>query len=127
MSLILDKLIEKIKKHPHYSEIGMIACHLGLVRGTSRNGQPVKKLSVQVNQEKLKEIITNIKKMPGIVETLVEAKQGVFTVGETLMAIAVAGDIREHVFPALEKTVNLIKSKAITKTEQYSKEERNGN
>jgi len=119
MSLSLDKLIEKIKNHPHYSEIGMIACHLGVVRGTSRNGQPVKKLGVQVNHEKLKEIITNVKEMPGIVETVVETKQGVFTVGETIMAIAVAGDIREHVFPALEKTVNLIKTKAITKTEQY--------
>jgi len=119
MSLILDKLIEKIKKHPHYSEIGMIACHLGIVRGTSRNGQPVKKLSVQIDYKKLKEIVTNIKKMPGIVEMVVEVREGVFTVGETLMAIAVAGDIREHVFPALEKTVNLIKGKAITKTEQY--------
>ncbi|CAD7778135.1 hypothetical protein DMNBHIDG_01693 [Candidatus Methanoperedenaceae archaeon GB37] len=103
MSLSLDKLIEKIKNHPHYSEIGMIACHLGLVRGTSRNGQPVKKLSVQVNHEKLKEIITNVKEMPGIVETVVETKQGVFTVGETIMAIAVAGDIREHVVSCSRK------------------------
>jgi len=33
MSLSLDQLIEKIKRHSHYSEIGMIACHLGVVKG----------------------------------------------------------------------------------------------
>ncbi len=32
MSLSLEQLIEKIKRHPHYSEIGMIACHLGVVK-----------------------------------------------------------------------------------------------
>lgn len=113
----MDKLIEQIRKHPRVSKIGMIACHLGIVRGTSRNGQPIKELNIWVDHEKLEEIMAEIKKMSGIIEVLVETNEGVLRVGETIMAVAVAGDIREHVFPGLKRALNRIKSKAIIKRE----------
>ena len=64
------------------------------------------------------EIISEIKNLPGILEVLVEVKEGIFTVGEPIMAVAVAGDFREHVFPALEKLINSIKTKAVKKQEE---------
>ncbi|HDD45147.1 MAG TPA: molybdenum cofactor biosynthesis protein MoaE [Candidatus Desulfofervidus auxilii] len=114
----LDELINKIKNCSRFSEVGMIACHLGIVRGYSRNGEPVKRIKIQVNQKIVKEIISEIKNLPGILEVLVEVKEGIFTVGEPIMAVAVAGDFREHVFPALEKLINSIKTKAVKKQEE---------
>ena len=115
----LDELVEKIKKHPDFSKVGMIAFHLGIVRGLARrNGRPVERLEVEVDHQMVKQIIEEKKKAPGIVEILISVREGVFKVGEPLMALAVAGDIREHVFPVLEETVDLIKTKAVKKKEE---------
>ena len=45
----MDKLIEKIKKHPDYHKAGMILCHNGFVRETSRDGRKVSGLLVKVD------------------------------------------------------------------------------
>ena len=37
----IEKIIEKIKNHENSGSIGMIASHLGIVRGFSRNGRDV--------------------------------------------------------------------------------------
>jgi molybdopterin synthase catalytic subunit len=37
----LNEMIEKMKAHPDYEKMGMITSHLGVVRGTSRDGQTV--------------------------------------------------------------------------------------
>ena len=34
----INGMIEKIKRHPESKKIGMIASHLGIVRGSSRDG-----------------------------------------------------------------------------------------
>lgn len=115
--LSLDRLVEKIKHHPHFTKVGMIASHLGVVRGSSRQGQPVKRMEIQVDQKAVKEIIDEVKKRPGIVEIMVETQEGILEVGEPMIAVAVAGDFREHVFPALEEVVNLIKQRAVSKKE----------
>ena len=117
-TLSLDRLVERVKQHPHFDKVGMIACHLGVVRGSSRQGQPVKRMEVQVNQRVVREIIEEVKRNPGVIEILVETRQGILKVGEPVLAVAVAGDFREHVFPALEQMVDLIKHKAISKKEE---------
>ncbi|MCD6320529.1 MAG: molybdenum cofactor biosynthesis protein MoaE [Candidatus Desulfofervidaceae bacterium] len=118
VSLSLDRLVEKIRCHSDFDKVGMIACHLGVVRGSSRQGQPVKRMEVRVNQKVIREIIDEAKREPGIIEILVEVQGGVLRVGESVMAVAVAGDFREHVFPVLERVVNLIKQKAVLKKEE---------
>jgi len=55
--------------------------------------------------------------MPGIAEVLVETRQGRLNVGEEILAVVVAGDIRENVFPALVSAVNRIKKEASRKKE----------
>ena len=45
----LTHLIDKIKKHPDYDKAGMILCHNGIVRSTSRDGRKVSGLKVRVN------------------------------------------------------------------------------
>jgi molybdopterin synthase catalytic subunit len=48
---------------------------------------------------------------------LAELNEGNLNVGEDIMLVAVAGDIREHVFPALQDLVQQIKQQ-ITEEEE---------
>ncbi|MBU2622333.1 MAG: molybdenum cofactor biosynthesis protein MoaE [Proteobacteria bacterium] len=113
-------LINKIKKHPDYNRVGMILCHNGVVRGTSRDGRKVSGLKIAVNHTKLKKIIDKNKKRPGIVEILVEiADNKELSVGDDVMLLVVAGDIRENVIMTLKDTLNAIKTTVTKKTEFY--------
>jgi molybdopterin synthase catalytic subunit len=113
----LNKMIERVKKNTDPSKVGMITSHLGVVRRTSRDGREVTSLEVVYDQEALQFIIRDIKKMQGIAEVLVEISEGRLKVGEEILAVVVAGDIRENVFPALVTAVNRIKKEASKKQE----------
>lgn len=116
----LSRLLEQIKAHPDYPKAGMVLAHNGVVRATSRDGREVTGLSVQVDHEKLNQILCEKKKYPGIVEILVEiAESKSLKVGDDVMYIVVAGDIREHVLAALTDTLNEIKSSVTSKTEFF--------
>jgi molybdopterin synthase catalytic subunit len=116
----LQKLIDKIKRSPEYSKVGMILCHNGVVRGTSRDGRKVSGLKIEVDHTKLIRIINENKKRPGITEILVEIEENKeLSVGDDVMFIVVAGDIRDNVIPALDDTLNRIKTTVTKKTEFY--------
>jgi len=113
-------LIDKIKKNPEYDRVGMILCHNGVVRRTSRDGRKVSGLKIAVDHTKLKKIIDENKKRPGIVEILVEiAENKELSVGEDVMLLVVAGDIRDNVIMTLNDTLNAIKTTVTKKTEFY--------
>ena len=113
-------LIDKIKKNPKYDRVGMILCHNGVVRGTSRDGRKVSGLKIAVDHTKLMKIIDENKKRPGIVEILVEiAENKELSVGEDVMLLIVAGDIRDNVIMTLNDTLNAIKTTVTKKTEFY--------
>ena len=115
----INQMISIIKKRPDFGKIGMIASHLGVVRETSRNDQKVTGVEVAYDQEKLKSISDDIKRLSGIIEVLIETNEGHLNIGDDIMAVVVAGDIRENVFPALIKTVNRIKEDAVNKKEFF--------
>lgn len=117
----IQKMIEAIKIHPEAEKVGMIASHLGIVRGTSRDGTRVGRVDVQYDHLKLESIIRDIKEMPGIIEVLCDAREGTLRIGEEILAVVVAGDIRENVFQALITAVNRIKAEA-SKKKEYGKE-----
>jgi molybdopterin synthase catalytic subunit len=118
----VQHLIDTIKNHPDYSKAGMILCHNGVVRETARDGRRVTGLEVSVNHEKLNQIVAQNKKRPGIIEILVEiAENQKLSIGDDVMVLVVAGDIRENVISVLENTLNAIKSTATKKTEYYEK------
>jgi molybdopterin synthase catalytic subunit len=117
LDMDLNKMIDIMKRHPEYEKMGMIASHLGVVRGTSRNGQAVSGIEVAYDHDTVKRIIIDAKALPGIVEILVDTNEGHLKVGDEILAVAVGGDIRENVFPALTETVNRIKKEAVKKKE----------
>ena len=113
-------MIDTIKRHPDYSRVGMILCHNGVVRATSRGGRNVGGLRVSVDHEKLDRVISEQKQRPGIIDIHVEiAENKDLKVGDDVMLLAVAGDIRENVIAVLTDTLNAIKSTVTKKTEHY--------
>lgn len=113
----LAKMIREIKAHPDYTKAGMILCHNGVVRETSRDGRPVSELVVKADRKRLGEIIAEIKARPGIIEVLVEIEEGRLFPGDDVMLIAIAGDFRENVFAALRDAVDAVKADVSKKTE----------
>lgn len=113
----IQTMIANLKGHPDARKIGMIASHLGVVRGTSRDGRPVECVEVAYDRDRLGKIMESIRGLPGIVDALVEIREGRLQVGDEILAVAVAGDIREHVFEALIQAVHRIKTEASRKKE----------
>ncbi len=114
------RMLDKVKHHPEYDRVGMILCHNGIVRSTSRDGRKVSGLRVSVDHEKLAQIISEQKKKPGILDIQVEiAEDKDLRVGDDVMLLVVAGDIRENVIAVLTETLNIIKSTVTSKTEYY--------
>lgn len=116
-----ERLISKIKAHPDYDRVGMILCHNGVVRGTSRDGRRVTGLRVAVDQERLEEVLAGQRSRPGIVDIQVEIAAGRdLSVGDDVMILVVAGDIRENVISVLSDTLNAIKATVTAKTEYFA-------
>ncbi|MBN2125116.1 MAG: molybdenum cofactor biosynthesis protein MoaE [Deltaproteobacteria bacterium] len=115
----INRMIETMKAHPESHRIGMIASHMGVVRGTSRDGREVTGIDVVYDHEVLEKIVEEIRAMPGIVEVLVDTSEGRLSVGDEVLAVAVGGDIREHVFAALMEAVNRIKAESSRKREHF--------
>jgi molybdopterin synthase catalytic subunit len=115
-----DNLISQIKAHPEYEKVGMILCHNGVVRGTSRDGRKVSGLRVAANQEQLAKVLAEHRARPGIVDIQVEiAADRDLKVGDDVMMLVVAGDIRDNVIDVLADTLNAIKHTVTAKTEYF--------
>ena len=116
----LNKMMKNIKSHPDFDAAGMVLCHNGVVRATSRDGRKVSGLRVAADHEKLSRILAAQKQKAGIVDIRVEiAEERDLAVGDDVMLLLVAGDIRENVIAVLSDTLNLIKSTVTSKTEYY--------
>jgi len=116
----LTRLVDTIKQHPDYHRAGMILCHNGVVRSTSRDGRNVSGLTITVDHQKLEKIIEANKQTPGIIEILIEINENRhLSVGDDVMFLVVAGDIRETVIRVLTDTLNAIKTTVTSKTEFF--------
>ena len=114
----VSKIMKEIKQQPDFDKVGMILCHNGIVRGTSRDGKSVTGLKVSVDHARLNHIISQQKKRPGILDIRVEIAEEVdLAIGDDVMLLMVAGDIRENVITVLRDTLNEIKNTVTKKTE----------
>lgn len=119
----LSILMKEIKEHPQYNKAGMVLCHNGVVRETSRDGRKVRGLAVKVDRQRLLQIVDKQKKHQGIVDILVEINEGTdLGVGDDVMFLVVAGDVRETVITVLTDTLNEIKETVTSKTEFFVEE-----
>jgi molybdopterin synthase catalytic subunit len=115
----IQEMVNTLKARSDAHKIGMIASHLGIVRATSRSGPEVQGIDVIYDKDALSKIIKDIREMEGIIDVLVDINEGRLAVGDDILAVAVAGDIREHVFSALITAVNRIKKESSQKKEIF--------
>ncbi|NTV38227.1 MAG: molybdenum cofactor biosynthesis protein MoaE [Anaerolineales bacterium] len=99
-------------------EVGMIVCHNGVVRGTSRAGLAAEYLDVDVDREKWEAIVGEMRAQPGIAAVETHLFTGRRKIGDDVMLLVVAGDIRENVLPVLERLLNRLKQEAVIKFEK---------
>ncbi len=109
--------IRDIKARPGSSAIGMILAHQGIVRGTSRSGEPVTGMSLATDFTRFVEALAEAGTWPGIFAVRGWVNEGQLSVGDDVMRLVVAGDIREHVFEGLQRLVTLIKTEVLTESE----------
>jgi molybdopterin synthase catalytic subunit len=114
----IANLVEVIKRRPDFEKVGMILCHNGVVRATTRDGRRVKGLKVLVDHSKLEQIISEQRQKPGIVDIQVNILENQdLAVGDDIMHLIVAGDIRENVILVLKDTLDAIKTTVTQKIE----------
>jgi molybdopterin synthase catalytic subunit len=109
--------LEEIRSRPESAGIGMYLMHNGVVRGTARDGTPVTGMDLTYDPERLSTIAAGIEARPGVVAVRVWVNQGRLAVGDDIMKVLVAGDIRENVFGALQEMVRLIKTECVKEWE----------
>ena len=97
--------------------IGMMVVHRGVVRGTSRAGDPVSGMLLSRDSARLEAVLAEARTWPGIFAVRGWVNEGTLPVGDDIMAVLVAGDIRENVFAALQRLVTLIKTEVVSESE----------
>ena len=113
-------MIAEIRRKPDFHKAGMLLAHNGVVRDTSRDGRRVKGLRVGVDHRRLEQILAEQRQRPGIIDIRVAiAEDRDLAVGDDVMVLIVAGDIRENVIAVLADTLNLIKTTVTEKTEYF--------
>lgn len=109
--------LEELKSGPDAARIGMYLMHNGVVRGTTRGGEPVSGMDLTYDHARLDSILAEIQERPGIYAVKVWINEGSLTVGDDIMRVLVGGDIRENVFGALQEMVRLIKTECVKERE----------
>jgi len=114
--LSLFDVIESVKKRTDYQKVGAMALFLGVVRGESKEGEPVKRLKLEAFDEKADEVLENIcedlKAKKGILDVQIHHFTGDFDLGEDLVYVLVAGGHRQDIFPVFQQAVERYKKEA---------------
>jgi molybdopterin synthase catalytic subunit len=118
MTRKLYEMMEAVRGRIDPNKVGMLACHNGIVRGTSRAGEPAEYLEISKDQEAWDEVLETLRSRPGIAAVDAHLFTGRREIGEDVLLVVVAGDIREHVLAVLEEAVNQFKSRAVLKKEK---------
>jgi len=112
---VLD-LISNIKNSENFEKVGAIALFIGVARGETREGEKVKKLTLEAYEEKANEVLAKIcadlAQRTGIADVQIHHLLGEFDVGEDIVYVSVAGSHRSDVFPVLREAVERYKSEA---------------
>ena len=113
----LDEIVERVKRRSNPENLGMVLVHNGVVRGSSRSGERVLGMELSYDEEKLKQLISEIESREGIEAVEVWLDLGKLKVGDDIMIVAVAGRYRSDVLPAFEELISRIKKEVVLEKE----------
>jgi len=114
---MVDKWLDEIKQRVNPEDLGMILVHNGIVRGTSKSGNPVRAMRLSYDQQKLNSVIPIFKQRPGVVEVKIWINSGNLKVGDNIMFLLVAGRFKTDVLLVFEELLSLIKNEIVTEEE----------
>ncbi|MBD3212391.1 MAG: hypothetical protein GF311_07270 [Candidatus Lokiarchaeota archaeon] len=107
-------IIEGIKTNKEIKKAGSILSFNGIVRETSKDGQPVESLIIDAYAElankSIDKICRDIKQIDGIIDIKIIHLKGEFNISEDLVYVVVASAHRDEGFKALRKAVERYKS-----------------
>ena len=113
----LDGWLDELKAGAGAAGVGMYLVHNGVVRGHSRAGEVVGGMVLAVDRARLAGALETVGRREGILAVRAWVNEGRLAVGDDIMRVVVAGDIRENVFPALQDLVREIKTTVVRETE----------
>jgi molybdopterin synthase catalytic subunit len=114
---MVDGWIKEAKANHDPDKVGMILVHNGVVRGTSKEGKPVKGMRLTYDKDLLETTVREFKKRDGIAEIRAWINEGDLTVGDDIMYVLVAGRFRTDVLPALQELLGIIKKDVVKEQE----------
>ncbi len=120
----IKKWLSEAKASAGAKDCGMYLLHNGVVRASARSAVrggkpcgPVMAMELSCDREKLRRFVSEAEKRPGIRLVKVWLNEGLLKVGDDIMYILVAGDIREHVSGCLLELVGNIKENCLIEKE----------
>jgi molybdopterin synthase catalytic subunit len=114
---VIDDWLKEVKQRANPEDLGMILVHNGMVRGTSKSGNPVRAMKLSYDQEKLNSAISTFRQRTGVVEVRAWINSGNLKVGDNIMFVLVAGRFRTDVLPVFEELLSLIKNEIVSEKE----------
>ena len=112
-----ESWLSEIRQSPVAPRIGMYLMHDGVVRGSARDGSPVNGMDLSYDPEALRNAVAAADAAPGIFAARAWVNEGRLAVGDDIMRVLVAGDIREHVFETLQLLVRALKTQCVRERE----------
>jgi molybdopterin synthase catalytic subunit len=114
---MIEGWIREIKEKSSPDALGMILVHNGIVRATSKKGEPVTGMYLGHDEELLQVIIREYEKKEGIASIRVWINGGNLKVGDDIMVVVVAGRFRTDVLPVFEALIRDIKTRVVKEEE----------
>lgn len=119
MIVDINEWIAQVKAMEGFDKAGMILCHNGVVRGTTREGVPVNGMTLEADESRIQGVLDIVMAMPGIFTAKVWVNQGELGIGDDIMYALVAGDIRDNVIAGLRELVASVKRDIVREIEHY--------
>ena len=114
---MIDEWVKEIKENCDSESLGMILVHNGIVRGTAKDGKPVKGMKLSYDKNLLERCVAKLKNREGIAAIRVWINNGVLSIGDDIMYLLVAGRFRTDVLPLLEELLSTVKNEIVHEEE----------
>ena len=114
---MVEGWLEEVKEKADPEGLGMILVHNGIVRGSSKEGRPVKGMRLSYDVHRLERLLKEYRSREGIVDIRAWINEGDLKVGDDIMLLLVAGRFRTDVLPVFEAVLAGIKREIVKERE----------